>query len=206
MVNTENTEQKILQAAMEIFIQKGRHGAKMQEIADKAGINKAMLHYYFRSKDKLYAQVFESVYANNFGTLHKIFETDENIKIKLSHFVDQYTNLIRENPQIPLFLMRELSEGAAEIQPVFNKILSQKKFTLPFSFIQSIQQAIQNGEIRAVDPRHLLITIIGSVVFYFLAEPLLTVILSKGPEYKRETFIEERKKIIIDIIFNGIKP
>ena len=170
MDNKESTEQKILKTAMGIFVQKGRHGAKMQEIADAAGINKAMLHYYFRSKDKLYAQVFENVFARTFGSLHKVFETNDNFQVKLANFIDQYTNLISQNQQIPLFIMRELSEGAEEVKPVLNEIIMQKKFTLPFTFIQAAQIAIQKGEIRPLDPRQLFITLLGSVVFYFVID------------------------------------
>jgi len=202
----ESTEQKILKAAMSIFVQKGRHGAKMQEIADAAGINKAMLHYYFRSKDKLYVKVFENVFARIFGSLHTIFETNESFEVKLANFVDQYTSLIAQNQQIPLFIMREISEGAEELKPVFSKILEEKKFALPLTFIATINNSIQKGELRNIDSRQIFITIVGSVVFFFIAEPILSVLLKTDPGYQREKFIEERKKVVVDIILNGIKP
>jgi len=205
MDNTEGTEQKILLTAMEVFVKKGRHGAKMQEIADIAGINKAMLHYYFRTKDKLYAKVFENVYAKGFGALHKVFETSDSFQTKLINFIDQYTNLILENPKIPLFILRELSEGADEMKPVFKEILTNRKFNLPFAFMQSIQTAIQSKEIKHIDPRQLFITTIGSIAFYFIAEPLLTTFLANDPAFNRHSFINERKKVVVDIILNGIK-
>ena len=206
MDKTTQTEQKILQAAMDIFVRKGRYGAKMQEIADEAGINKALLHYYFRSKDKLYTKVFEDVFVSEFGALHEIFEIDADFKTKLINFIDQYTNLILKNPHFPIFILRELSEGAEDVKPVFNRILSNNQFNLPHSFIQAIQLAIRNGEIKPVDPRHLFITIIGAVVFYFIAEPLLSEFLKNDRNFNRIKFVEERKKFIVDIIFNGIKP
>lgn len=206
MDKASHTEEKILHAAMDVFVRKGRYGAKMQEIADTAGINKAMLHYYFRSKDKLYTRVFENVFVSVFGALHQVFGIDADFKTKLVKFIDQHTNLIMENPQFPIFVLRELSEGADDVKPVFNQILSENKSNLPFAFIQAIQTAIRNGEIRPVDPRQLLITILGAVVYYFIAEPLLSVFLQKDSAYNREAFIEERKKVIVDIIFNGIKP
>lgn len=202
----KSTETKILQTAMTIFVKKGRHGAKMQEIADQAGINKALLHYYFRTKDKLYLKVFENVFAESFGALHTVFQSQERFSVKLTEFVDQYTSLILKNPQIPMFILRELSEGASDIKPVFNQVMQERKFNLPSVFIEHIQLAVQKGEIRKMDPRQVFITIIGSVAFFFIAEPLLTVFLKNDPSYKREAFIEQRKKAIIDIILNGIKP
>lgn len=206
MDNIKHTEEKILHAAMNVFVKKGRYGAKMQEIADEANINKAMLHYYFRSKDKLYTKVFESLFTKIFGSLHVVFKKDISFKEKLTAFIDQYTDLIAQNSQIPLFIMRELSEGAEEIKPVMKKLLSSRDINLPFTFIQSINDAIQKGEIRTIHPAQLLITILGSVVFYFMAEPLLMVVLKNDPGFKREKFIEQRKKIVVDIILNGIKP
>lgn len=205
MEDKKNTEQKILQTAMDIFVSKGKHGTKMQEIADAAGINKAMLHYYFRSKDKLFARVFENVFSGIFSTLHTTFENDDSFQQKLTNFVNAYCELIKTNSNLPLFILREIQEDSEEIKELFANILENYKFNLPFKFIDSTKKAIQEGEIKAVDPRQLLITVLGSSVFYFIAEPLLSVFLKNDPNYSREIFIDERKKAIVDIIFNGIK-
>jgi len=205
MTKKQSAEQEILKAAMATFVKKGRHGAKMQEIADAAGINKAMLHYYFRSKDKLYLKVFENVFVEGFGSLHVVFKKNDTFEKKLANFVDQYTTLIMQNPQFPMFILRELSEGAEDIKQVFDQILKNIQFNLPSVFIDSIQTAIKNGEIKKVDPRQIFITIIGSIAFFFIAEPLLMVFLVNDKNYKRSAFIEQRKKIVTDIILNGIK-
>jgi len=205
MDNKENTEQKILQAAITVFIKKGRYGAKMHDIADEAGINKALLHYYFRTKDKLYLKAFENVFDQIFGSLHIIFKSDDSFEEKLVTFVDQYSKLILRNPQIPLFILRELGEGAENGQSLFDIILSDEKFDLPIVFMANIQTAIKKGEIKKIDPRQLFITIIGSIAFFFIAEPLLSVFLNRDPNYEREAFIEQRKKTVVEIILNGIK-
>jgi TetR/AcrR family transcriptional regulator len=205
MDNVENSEHKILKAAMNIFVKKGRYGAKMQEIADAAHINKAMLHYYFRTKENLYTKVFENVFAQGFSALSKSFETKGNFESKLIEFVEQYTSMIVENPQIPLFILRELSEGAEDVRPVFEEILFSEKFSLPQLFLENLQTAIDNGEIKNIDPRQIFITIIGSVAFFFIAEPLLSVFFRNDPEYRRDVFIKQRKKAIVNIILNGIK-
>ncbi len=200
-----NTEQKILQSAMDIFVIKGKHGTKMQEIADAAGINKAMLHYYFRSKDKLFARVFENVFSGIFSSLHTVFEKKDSFYNKLSNFVNAYFELIRSNSNLPLFILREIQEDSEEIKALFTVILENATFNLPSKFVESAYKAIDNGEIKTVDPRQLFITVLGSSVFYFIAEPLLAVFLKNDPNYERERFISERKKAIVDIIFNGIK-
>lgn len=205
MDEQENTEQKILHAAMSIFVAKGRYGAKMQEIADSAGINKAMLHYYFRSKDKLFARVFETVFSGIFSSLHTHFENDDSYHDKLGNFISAYIELIKSNSNLPLFILREIQEDSNVVHALFSGVLKKIKLNLPLKFFEATKRAIQDGEIKAVDPRQLLITVLGSSVFYFIAEPLLSVFLKNDPNFSRDTFIDERKKAIVDIIFNGIK-
>jgi len=200
-----NTEEKIIQAAINVFIQKGLHGAKMQHIADEAKINKSLLHYYFRSKEKLYKEVFTSVFSHIFGSLHSIFEQDISFREKLKSFINEYTDLVAKNPHIPLFIIRELGEGGAIGAEVFDKIISDNRLTLPHLFLDSIQKAIEKKEIKSVDPKQLLITILGSCVYFFIAEPLLNVFLNKDPLYKRDVFIEERKVALLSTILEGVK-
>ena len=206
MAGSISTEEKIFQAAITVFVEKGRYGAKMQEIADKAQINKAMLHYYFRSKDKLYSHVFETVFSHVFGSIHHIFERDIPFSEALRLFLDEYIDLIDNNPKVPLFIMRELSEGAEFLQEIVSRELLSNDFRLPQLFIDKIQKAVDSGEIRAVDPMQLFITIIGSSLYFFMAEPMLKIFVGSSRGFDRMTFLEERKEHIFDIIINGIKP
>ena len=102
-------EELIMQTAMQVFIDKGWHGTKMQEIADKAGINKALLHYYFRSKEKLYAKIFEFLISGFVGDLFKLFDDKLTFDEFLRKFIYSYIDLISKNPKIPMFLIKELS-------------------------------------------------------------------------------------------------
>ena len=210
MVNI-STEEKILKAAVEVFTQKGRHGAKMQEIADKAGINKAMLHYYFRSKEKLYVKVFREVFVKTFGGLHIIFDPDIPFTKALENFIDQYIDKIDKNPHIPLFIINELGEGAGTAVTVLQEALKNGEFKLPIAFLQMLNKALENNEIRKVDPLQFMISVIGLCVYYFIAEPLFTNVfmlvykMENSGGFDRPKFIEQRKKAIFDLIYNGIK-
>ena len=105
----ENTENQILIAAREVFISKGFEGARMQEIADHAGINKALLHYYFRSKDKLFEAVFSEVAGNLFPAMAQIFIAELGVKEKITFLVKIYLKGISENPFIPAFVLNTLN-------------------------------------------------------------------------------------------------
>lgn len=207
----ENTEEKIIKAATEIFVQKGRHGAKMQEIADKAGINKAMLHYYFRSKEKLYAHIFEKVFVKNFGELHGLFSPEIPFFEALKNFTDQYIDKIDKNPNIPLFIIRELGEGAETAINILQNALRRGEFQLPEAFKESFIKAAANNEIRSVDPLQFIVSVIGMCVYFFIAEPIFSNVflhvykMENDSAFDREAFIKERKEAIFDLIYNGIK-
>ncbi len=183
----------------------------MQEIADKAGINKALLHYYYRSKEKLYEQVFEEVFVNTFGELHRVFKDEVSFIKALKTFINEYIDLLKKNPHIPVFIMQELNEGAETAIKVLQKSVSDDKFKLPKAFLKSINKAIENNEIRRVNPFQFMLTMIGSCVYYFIAEPLFTEVFfahyrsEKSTQFNRAEFIEHRKKAIFDLFYNGLK-
>ena len=95
------TEAKIIQAATEVFLEKGKDGARMQEIAQKANINKALLHYYFRSKDKLYETVFRERVFRFLDELFSSVPQTDDIKTVLKEFTVNYIDLISAHPERP---------------------------------------------------------------------------------------------------------
>lgn len=203
--DNRSTEEKIFRAAMTEFIDKGRHGARMQEIANRAEINKAMLHYYFRNKEQLYSHVFQTVFLKVFGSLHHLFEQEMPFSVSLRLFIDGYIDLIKSNPKIPAFIMRELSEGGEVIRALIPRLVKAEQFMLPGLFMRRAGEAMEKGEIRRVDPLQLLMTVIGAGVYFFLAEPMVKGVMETTGAYDRERFLQERKKHIYDIIINGIK-
>ena len=109
-LNIDSTEGKILDAAKKVFTKKGMYGARMQEIADEAGINKALLHYYFRSKDKLFDAIFHEAFHDFVPRAFKSFKSEMPFEDKLSLFVSNYIDIIIENPYLPLFIINEINQ------------------------------------------------------------------------------------------------
>ncbi len=105
----KSTEEKILAAAKKVFIAKGMAGARMQDIADEAGINKALLHYYFRSKEKLFEMIFMEAAQKLFPKINFIFESDVSLFEKIENFCEEYITIMSENPYLPLFVLNEIS-------------------------------------------------------------------------------------------------
>src|SRR6478672_10927133 len=105
----ETAEARILTAARKVFIAKGMAGARMQDIADEAGINKALLHYYFRSKEKLFEQIFKELSFQFLPRVNAIFESDKPLFEKIEMFCCEYISKMIENPFIQLFIVNEMN-------------------------------------------------------------------------------------------------
>ena len=107
----ETTEIQILNAAKTVFQQKGMDGSRMQEIADEAGINKAMLHYYYRSKQILFEAVFNHAFALLAPQLNKILNDDSSIEEKIRNFTSNYISFVNKHPYLPNFVIQEINRN-----------------------------------------------------------------------------------------------
>ena len=194
------TELEILNSAKRVFYRKGLYGARMQEIANEAGINKAMLHYYFRSKDKLFDAVFAEAAANIFSKIIQYINTDLPLFEKIEHFVCNYIDLLLENIEIPSFIITEIHHNPDRIK----KILSDKGLKVSGKFMSDILSAVSVGLIRPVDPQQLLLNIISLCIFPIAAKPLAQVFLNKNDEEYLK-LIDVRKKEVSKFIISAIQ-
>jgi AcrR family transcriptional regulator len=194
----ENTENQILVAARGVFIARGYEGARMQEIADKAGINKALLHYYFRSKENLFDAVFSEVAANLFPAMRQVLESELAIKEKISFFIKIYLTALKENPYIPAFVINTLNTSPER----FLKHL--KKSGLNPALIQSqIDHEAGQGLIRSIKAEHLMVNIIAMCIFPFVARPIVqNIFVMTDIEYN--TYLDARQSEITDFVLKSI--
>ncbi|HEY3372586.1 MAG TPA: TetR/AcrR family transcriptional regulator [Prolixibacteraceae bacterium] len=195
----DTTEEKILEAARNVFVIKGMEGARMQEIADEAGINKALLHYYFRSKERLFEAIFSGVIKMAFPKIMNILQSEAGIVSKIEQIIDAYIDLLIKHPFIPGFVMKELNRDPSGL---FKLVV---KFGLnPQVLFDQIQQAIDRGEIIRIKPQHLVSNIISMCVFPFAARPILSFILFKDNPSELEAFYAERAEVIKEFVINAI--
>ncbi len=195
----DSTEEKILEAAKTVFVTKGMEGARMQEIADEAGINKALLHYYFRSKERLFEAIFTEIIKFAFPEIARVIESDEPFINKLEGVIDAYISVLIKHPFIPGFIMKELNRDPSGL---FKLII---KFGLnPQLIFDQIQLAMDRGEIIRMDPRHLGINIVSMCVFPFAARPIVNFLLFKDDPKALEAFYAERADVIKQFVINAI--
>ena len=195
----DSTEDKILEAAKNVFVAKGMEGARMQEIADEAGINKALLHYYFRSKERLFEAIFSEIIKFAFPKITRIAQSDEPFVTKLEQVVDAYIDLLIKHPFIPGFVMKELNRDPSGL---FKMVV---KFGLnPQFFFDQIQLAMDRGEIVQMQPRHLAANIVSMCIFPFAARPLISFVIFKDDQVALEAFYAERAEVIKKFVIDAI--
>jgi AcrR family transcriptional regulator len=196
------TEMAIIQAAKRVFHKNGFDGARMQEIADEAGINKALLHYYFRNKDKLFAAVFKDAFMQSFRPLIQIMMSDEELEVKVPRFVNHYLDQILANPFIPGFVLHELSRNPDRLISLINEHTMIKTS----KFIQQIQQGTLSGRYRPIDPKQAVAHLVSMIVFPFIAKPMIKFALGFEADTDYLIFIEARRQEIPIAFFNILKP
>lgn len=188
-----DTEALILQAAEREFLEKGYSGAKTTAIAQAAGVTHAMLHYYFRTKEKL----FEKIVADKMDKLKRVIfgvigNPDLPLRERLKQGVEQHFDFIAENPHLPRFIFNELHEHPERIDQVKNSIASIAAKAIT-TLQNEIDRKAASGECRPVDARMLMLDIASLNLFPFIAAPLISSSFGKLFE-GRDEFLEMRKK------------
>jgi AcrR family transcriptional regulator len=194
------TENNILEAAKSVFQRKGMAGARMQEIADKAGINKALLHYYFRSKQLLFNMVFKQAFKMMSKKIAFILNADEDLEVKINKFTYEYISFVIKHPYLPNFVFQELNNN-----PDFLKKMTENDAIPSFTvFKNQIESLVKQKKIRMIDPNQLIVNIMALSVFPFVGKPLLKTFTNMN-EKDYQLFLEERKTEVASFIINAIK-
>jgi TetR/AcrR family transcriptional regulator len=198
-INKDNTEDKILEAAQTIFIQKGMDGARMQEIANEAGINKALLHYYFRTKQKLFEAIFSKVFNQIFPDIRSLIFSEKPFEERLGAFVERYIDLLLRNPFLPAFILKEINRD-----PDFLASIIKKQGINPEEMLQMIEREMEAGTICRMDSRDLIVNILGLSIFPFAARPLMQIMFFSNSKKEYKEFLVKRKETVKIFILNSI--
>ncbi len=195
-----NTEQNILNAAITVFQKKGMAGARMQEIADEAQINKAMLHYYFRNKQQLFEAVLMKAFQKLAPQMNIIFAMEINVYDKIRQFTSSYIDFVLENPYLPTFIIHELNND-----PQFaTKLMAHPNKPDPKPLLRQFEEEIKAGNIKDIPPVQLLLNLFSLTIFPFVGETLFKVILDISDTHYHELLIA-RKTELADRFIESIK-
>lgn len=199
MTKEQSTEDRIVEAAKTVFVKKGMDGARMQEIAVEAGINKALLHYYFRTKNKLFEKVFTMLFKDIFKIFEQAISSELTFEEFLDGFIRQYIKMLKSRPYIPQFVIHELNRNPDRIveQMQSTNFDKQKLFNL-------INKAVEEKVIRPIQPVHLLTNILSMCIFPFVAKPIITGFALDGDKAKYKQYINERPDEVIAFVKQAV--
>jgi AcrR family transcriptional regulator len=200
MSEDQNTETIILEAARKIFISKGFDGARMQEIADEAGINKSLLHYYFRSKDKLFEAIFVPAMAQVQANLMVLVNEERPFLEKLEDFIDQYLDILEANPYLPAFVSHEVNRNPDRMY-----VLIKGSGLQPSLFTRQVEDEVAKGTIHAIHPEHLIINMISLCAFPYIARPMFERLIFGNNKEKITLFAAMRREDIKNMVIRSLK-
>ncbi len=198
--NDKQTEDKIFEAATAVFEEKGMDGARMQDIANRASINKAMLHYYFRTKNRLFDAVFQKLAGKMFMKFAPVFEKDLTLEDKIRFFFREHITFLQENPMLPGFIIHELNRHPERIKKLISKI-DFKNLWIALSDMHG--EELRKYNITEQNFPQIMTTIAAMSIFPFAARGIIEAIFnSLGVEFN--DFIEKRKKFAADFVLKAI--
>ena len=168
----KGTEQKIKDAALTVFIQKGFSNCTSREIAHEAGMNVALVNYYFRSKSKLFDIIFESVMQDFLKSMVQVFHSNLPFREKIRLLIEREFEFLSQNPEIPNFVLNELSRNPKSIEnllPVLHMVTESGVF-------DEAKKLQLQGEMRPMDLVQVTLLIMSNCQYPFMAEPLMKAI------------------------------
>ncbi|QMU26869.1 TetR/AcrR family transcriptional regulator [Adhaeribacter radiodurans] len=190
-------EEKLKEAAKKVFLEKGFDGTTTRDIAQEAGMNVALLNYYFRSKEKLFSLVFNELLELNFRGMLHIMNQPIPLKDKITGLIDHDFHIFRCNPGLVTFLQNELHRNPDR----FLDAISFEKGRLTTVFGQQLQEAIDAGEVRPITIPHVLQLIAANVQYIFQSKVMATR-LWQMTEEEFDQHLTEHQKIVKDMICN----
>jgi TetR/AcrR family transcriptional regulator len=199
--NDKQTEEKIFDSATDVFIEKGMDGARMQDIANHAGINKALLHYYYRTKDRLFNAVFEKIAGNMFTKFAPVFDTNLSLEEKIRFFFREHIAFMQKNPRLPGFLLNEFHRNPERIRKLIQNIDINKLWT---TLEAQHKEELKRYNITKENIPQFMTTIAGMSVFPFVAKPVIASLMGKMG-YNFDNYIEERKEYAADFVIDALK-
>jgi TetR/AcrR family transcriptional regulator len=198
--NDKQTEEKIFEAATDVFIERGMDGARMQEIADHAGINKSLLHYYYRTKDHLFNAVFEKIAGQMFKKFAPVLDENLPLEEKIRFFFREHITFMQKNPRLPSFILNEIHRNPERIRKLIRSIDINKLWT---TLEAQHKEEFKRYNITKESLPQFMTTVAGMSVFPFAAKPIIASIMEKMG-YNFDEYIEKRKEYAADFVIKGI--
>ena len=197
-------ENRIIEAAKQVFVRKGYEATKMGDVATEAGIGRTTLHYYYRTKETLFDAIFDQLIDALLPNLGTIMEEDTSFLKKLPKIIDQYAKTLRRNPLFPIFVINELQRDPDHI---YHAILKNPVRVEPIIRMRrQIEDEMEQGLVKKLPVYYAATTLIGLLVFPMLVRNPFTAVFMNGDTEKYDIFLEERIPFVTEIMIRILIP
>ncbi len=198
----EQSRQLILEAATREFATEGLAGARTDSIAKAAGVNKALLYYYYGDKEALYGAVLQYVLGDLLQDVEQILDSDRPAGYRILAYLATHFNFVATHPEYRRLMQFEMMRAGAGNSPHFPRLIEVFFRPLMLKVVGVLQEGIRSGEFRAVHPQHFLQSMISAVVFYFVAIPALRVMMPFDP--LSQAALAERRQQVLDFVSGSL--
>jgi len=210
MAETDSlTEQRILNAAHAVFVRRGTAGARTQEIAEEAGVNKALLHYYFRSKERLAEAVFQRAAGRLFRSVIETMQSDASIEEKVERVIEIELENLSRSPFLPGYILSELHQRPDRAGQLVASVTGVAEGGFAPAMLGKLkvqlEERIGAGTMRPITPEQFMANLLSVCIFPFAACPLLKVAFG-WDDAGFARFIEVRKRTLGEFFLNGLRP
>ena len=202
----ENLEQQILAVAEELFIANGFDGTSTTMIAQKVGCNQALIHYYFRTKENLFQQIFVRKFEATITHLLEPLTSELPFNEKITNCINIYFDLLQNNRQLPSCIIHELAFNPQRREFIRNRFIKNSiRQNAYYHYCETVENEIQQGNIRPIQPFDLILNIISLCLFIFITLPIYTDLLERTPDQVND-YINHRRQEIITQIITSLHP
>jgi TetR/AcrR family transcriptional regulator len=204
-----DAEQRILDAAHAVFVRRGTAGARMQEIAAEAGVNQALLHYYFRSKDRLSHAAFERAASQFMPTVIQVLASDAELDAKVARIVELEIDHLARAPYLPGYIISEVTHHPERARQLIATVTGRSPEDVRPQVIamlrKQIDARVKRGTMRPIAPEQFIVNLMSLCIFPFAARPMIAAMLGMDQQ-AFEHFIARRRQDLPAFFLGALRP
>jgi len=203
-----DTEQRILDAAHAVFLRRGTAGARMQQIAKEADVNSALLHYYFRSKERLAEAVFQRAAMQLMPAVIRILGSDAELEAKVEQVVDVELQQLQKTPYLPGYILSELTHHPERVRQLFSTVTGVTPTEVGRRVFKvlgaQINARVKAGRMHPIAPEQFAINLLALCVFPFAARPMVMALVGLDQAGFNQ-FIERRRRELAPFFLRALR-
>ena len=197
-------EDRIIEAAKQVFVRKGYLQTTMSDVAKEAGIGRTALHYYYRTKEMLFDAIFGQLIGNLLPNVKKVMEEGGTMLEKIPKIIDYYTAVLYKNPLFPIFVISEINRDPEHL---YRTVLKDSALIQPILQLRAqLEEEIEQGKLRKIPMVDIVSTVIGMLVFPMLVRNPLSAVFFDGDKEKFNCYIIERVPLVKKIVIQMLTP